>query len=49
MQSNLMVYILHFYLQFNIQEGVGEFDLGLIKEVRGKGYGNWLLETAISF
>lgn len=37
------------FLQFNIQEGVGEFDLGLIKEVRGKGYGKLLLETAISF
>lgn len=37
------------FLQFNIQEGVGEFDLGLIKTVRGKGYGKLLLETAINF
>lgn len=37
------------FLQFNIKEGVGEFDLGLIKSVRGKGYGKLLLETAISF
>jgi len=37
------------FLQFNIQEGVGEFDLGLIKAVRGKGYGKLILETAISF
>lgn len=37
------------FLQFNIQEDVGEFDLGLIKAVRGKGYGKLLLETAISF
>ena len=37
------------FLQFNIQEGIGEFDLGLIKAVRGKGYGKLLLETAISF
>lgn len=26
-----------------------EFDLGLIKSARGKGYGKLLLETAISF
>ena len=37
------------FLQFNIEEGVGEFDLGLIKVARGKGYGKLLLETAISF
>ncbi|KGG81276.1 acetyltransferase [Caloranaerobacter azorensis H53214] len=37
------------FLQFNIKEGVGEFDLGLIKSARGKGYGKLLLETAISF
>ncbi|EPR12208.1 GNAT family N-acetyltransferase [Ruminiclostridium papyrosolvens] len=37
------------FLQFNIEEGIGEFDLGLLKVVRGKGYGKLLLETAISF
>lgn len=37
------------FLQFNIKDGVGEFDLGLIKAARGKGYGKKLLETAISF
>ncbi|QEK13474.1 GNAT family N-acetyltransferase [Crassaminicella thermophila] len=37
------------FLQFNIKDGVGEFDLGLIKSARGKGYGKQLLETAISF
>lgn len=37
------------FLQFNIKEEVGEFDLGLIKSARGKGYGKLLLETAISF
>lgn len=36
-------------LQFNIQEGIGEFELGLIKAARGKGYGKLLLETAINF
>lgn len=35
-------------LQFYIQDGVGEFELGLIKAARGKGYGKLLLETAIS-
>lgn len=37
------------FLQFNIHEGVGEFDIGLIKNFRGKGYGRLLLETAIDF
>lgn len=37
------------FLKFNIENGVGEFDLGLVKTVRGKGYGKKLLETAISF
>lgn len=37
------------FLQFNIKDGVGKFDLGLIKAARGKGYGKQLLETAISF
>ncbi|RKD27947.1 Acetyltransferase (GNAT) family protein [Caminicella sporogenes DSM 14501] len=37
------------FLQFNIKNGVGEFDLGLIKSARGKGYGKLLLETAINF
>lgn len=37
------------FLQFYIEDGVGEFDLGLIKATRGKGYGKRLLETAINF
>ncbi len=37
------------FLQFNIKDGVGEFDLGLIKAARGKGYGKLILETAINF
>lgn len=37
------------FLEFNIEDDVGEFDLGLIKSVRGKGYGKQLLETAINF
>lgn len=37
------------FLEFNIEDDVGEFDLGLIKSVRGKGYGKQLLETAIDF
>lgn len=37
------------FLKFNIENGVGEFDLGLVKTARGKGYGKKLLETAISF
>ncbi len=37
------------FLQFNIKEDVGEFDLGLIKAARGKGYGKLILETAINF
>lgn len=37
------------FLQFNIEDNVGEFDLGLTQEARGKGYGKQLLETAISF
>ncbi len=37
------------FLQFKIENCTGEFDLGLIKEVRGKGYGKLLLETALSF
>ncbi|MBA5850251.1 GNAT family N-acetyltransferase [Clostridium sp. cel8] len=37
------------FLQFYIKDGVGEFDLGLIKSARGKGYGKLILETAISF
>ena len=36
-------------MEFNIKDGVGEFDLGLIKAARGKGYGKQLLETAINF
>lgn len=35
------------FLQFNIENGIGEFDLGLIKAARRKGYGKLLLETAI--
>lgn len=37
------------FLQFDIKNGVGEFDLGLIKAARGRGYGKRLLETAINF
>ena len=37
------------FLQFNIENGAGEFDLGLIKAARGKEYGKQLLETAINF
>lgn len=37
------------FLQFNIEDGVGEFDLGLINSARGKEYGKQLLETAIDF
>lgn len=37
------------FLQVYIEDGVGEFDLGLIKAVRGKKYGKRLLETAINF
>lgn len=37
------------FLQVYIEDGVGEFDLGLIKAARGKKYGKRLLETAINF
>lgn len=37
------------FLEFNIKDGFGEFDLGLIKKFRGKGYGKEILETAIAF
>jgi len=37
------------FIQFKIENGMGEFDLGLISEVRGKSYGKRLLETAINF
>lgn len=37
------------FLQFEINDNIGMFDLGLIKAARGKGYGNMLLETAINF
>jgi GNAT superfamily N-acetyltransferase len=37
------------FVQFHIENGVGEFDLGLIKIMQGKGYGKKLLETAIYF
>lgn len=37
------------FVQFHIENGVGEFDLGLIKFMQGKGYGKKLLETAIYF
>lgn len=37
------------FLEFRIKDGIGEFDLGLIKNARGGGYGKQLLETAISF
>ncbi len=37
------------FVQFHIENGVGEFDLGLVKIMQGKGYGKKLLETAIYF
>lgn len=37
------------FLQINIEEDSGEFDIGLIEAERGKGYGKRLLETAINF
>jgi ribosomal protein S18 acetylase RimI-like enzyme len=35
------------FMKLYIKDGVGEFDIGLIKSARGKGYGKLLLETAI--
>jgi ribosomal protein S18 acetylase RimI-like enzyme len=37
------------FIQFNIVDNTGEFDLGLAKAARGQGFGKQLLETAISF
>lgn len=37
------------FVQFNIEDSVGEFDLGLITEFHGRGFGKCLLETAINF
>lgn len=37
------------FLNTTIRENKGFFDIGLIKEYRGKGYGKRLLETAIIF
>lgn len=37
------------FLEFNIKDGFGEFDLGLIKKFRGRGYGKEILEIAIAF
>lgn len=36
-------------LDVSIDKGIGSFDLGLLKEFRGKGYGKRLLDTAIDF
>lgn len=36
-------------LDFSIDGDIGSFDLGLIKEYRGRGYGKRLLDTAIDF
>ncbi|MCT4597116.1 MAG: GNAT family N-acetyltransferase [Vallitalea sp.] len=35
------------FIKLYIKDGVGEFDIGLIKSARRKGYGKLLLETAI--
>lgn len=37
------------FIQLESENGIGQFDLGLIKTARGKGYGRQLLETAIYF
>lgn len=37
------------FIQFTIVDNIGEFDLGLAKAARGRGFGRQLLETAICF
>ena len=37
------------FLNTSIEGNKGFFDIGLIKEYRGKGYGKKLLETAIQY
>lgn len=37
------------FMDYEIKDGVGIFDIGLCPEFRGKGYGKMLLETAIDF
>lgn len=37
------------FLEFDLKSDRGKFDLGLLKEFRGQGYGKRLLETAIDY
>lgn len=37
------------FMEITIENNKGKFDIGLMKEYRGKGYGNRLLEGAIQF
>lgn len=37
------------FMEITIENNKGKFDIGLMKEYRGKGYGNRLLESAIQF
>lgn len=37
------------FINIEIKDNIGMFDIGLVKESRGKGYGKELLETAIDF
>lgn len=37
------------FMECNIEDNIGKFDIGLCKEYRGRGYGKKLLETAIVF
>ena len=36
-------------MEISIENNKGKFDIGLMKNYRGKGYGNRILETAIQF
>jgi len=37
------------FIQFDLESDKGQFDLGVLKAYRGKGYGRQLLETAIHY
>ena len=37
------------FIQFDLEGDKGQFDLGVLKSYRGKGYGKQLLETAIDY
>ncbi|MBC5997696.1 GNAT family N-acetyltransferase [Romboutsia ilealis] len=37
------------FMEISIENNKGKFDIGLMKNYRGKGYGNRILETAIQF